>query len=79
MKKSNNYVGIDISKLTFDVAISSSDGKYKYFKFANNHEGFMMFLERLNDSESIWVYWTLRLTAARWPISVTSYCQCFQT
>lgn len=55
MKKSNNYVGIDISKLTFDVAISSSDGKYKYFKFANNHEGFMMFLERLNDSESICV------------------------
>lgn len=55
MKKSNNYVGIDISKLTFDVAISSSEGKYKYLKFANNHEGFMMFLELLNASESICV------------------------
>mgnify|MGYP000733851115 CR=1 FL=1 len=55
MKKSNNYVGIDISKLTFDVAISSSDDKYKYFKFANNHEGFMMFLEHLKVSESICV------------------------
>ena len=55
MKKSNNYVGIDISKLTFDVAISGSDDKYKYFKFANNHEGFMMFLEHLKVSESICV------------------------
>jgi len=54
-EKSNNYVGIDISKLTFDVAISSSDDKYKYFKFTNNHEGFMMFLEHLNVSESICV------------------------
>lgn len=55
MKKSNNYVGIDISKLTFDVAISSSDDKYKHLKFANNHEGFMMFLEHLKASESICV------------------------
>ncbi|MCL9808996.1 IS110 family transposase, partial [Flavobacterium sp. HXWNR70] len=53
MKKSNNYVGIDISKLTFDVAISSPEDKYKHLKFANNHEGFMMFLEHLNASESI--------------------------
>lgn len=55
MKKSNNYVGIDISKLTFDVAISSSEDKYKYFKFANNHEGFAMFLEYLSASDSICV------------------------
>lgn len=55
MKKSNNYVGIDISKLTFDVAISSSEDKYKYFKFANNHEGFAMFLEHLSASDSICV------------------------
>lgn len=55
MKKSNNYVGIDISKLTFDVAICNSESKYKYFKFANNHEGFIMFLELLNASESICV------------------------
>lgn len=37
MKKSNNYVGIDISKLTFDVAICNSESKYKYFKFTNNN------------------------------------------
>lgn len=55
MKKSKNYVGIDISKLTFDVAICNSDGKYKYFKFSNNHEGFVMFLELLDESESICV------------------------
>jgi transposase len=55
LKKSNNYVGIDISKLTFDVAICNSESKYKYFKFANNHEGFIMFLELLNASESICV------------------------
>jgi len=55
MKKSNNYVGIDISKLTFDVAISSSEDKYKHFKFTNNYEGFMMFLEHLKVSESICV------------------------
>ena len=47
--------GIDISKLTFDVAICNSESKYKYFKFANNHEGFIMFLELLNASESICV------------------------
>lgn len=53
MKKSKNYVGIDISKLTFDVAICNSESKYKYFKFANNHEGFILFSELLNASESI--------------------------
>lgn len=55
MKKRNNYVGIDISKLTFDVAICNSESKYKYFKFTNNNEGFVLFLELLNDSESICV------------------------
>lgn len=55
MKKSKNYLGIDISKLTFDVAICNSDGKYRYFKFANNQEGFNSFLELLDKSESICV------------------------
>lgn len=55
MKKSNNYVGIDISKLTFDVAICNSESKYKYFKFANKHEGFILFLNLLKESESICV------------------------
>ena len=34
-----NYVGIDVSKLTFDVAIESN-GKYVHHKFKNNEEGF---------------------------------------
>jgi transposase len=55
MKKRNNYVGIDISKLTFDVAICNSESKYKYFKFTNNKEGFVLFLEHLDASESICV------------------------
>ena len=55
MKKSNYYVGIEISKLTFNVAISSSEDNYKYFKFVNNHEGFAMFLEYLSASDSICV------------------------
>lgn len=55
MKKSNNYVGIDISKLTFDVAICNQDNKYKHHKFSNNEEGFNLFLELLNTSEDICV------------------------
>lgn len=48
MKKSNNYVGIDISKLTFDVAIfCNEDRKYKHHKFSNNEEGFNLLLELL--------------------------------
>jgi transposase len=53
MKKSNNYVGIDISKLNFDVVICNSENNYKYFKFANKHDRFIMFLELLNASEYV--------------------------
>lgn len=55
MKKSKNYVGIDISKLSFDVAICDSQSNYKYFKFANNQEGFTSFLDLLDKSKSICV------------------------
>ena len=56
MKKSNNYVGIDISKLTFDVAVfCKEDSKYKHHKFSNNDEGFNLLLELLNTSEDICV------------------------
>lgn len=55
MKKSNHYVGIDISKLTFDVAIYNQDSKYRYYKFSNNEEGFNLFLTLLNTSEDICV------------------------
>ena len=46
MEKTFNYVGIDISKLTFDVAIESN-GKYVHHKFKNNAEGFAAFLSKL--------------------------------
>jgi transposase len=55
MKKNSNYVGIDISKLTFDVAINDCNGKYSFFKFPNNNEGFISFLEHLKNEETICV------------------------
>lgn len=33
-------IGIDISKLTFDVAFQKKDGKFSHFNFNNNTEGF---------------------------------------
>lgn len=42
MEKSFTYVGIDISKLTFDVAILRN-GKYQYYKFENEAAGFKKF------------------------------------
>lgn len=48
MKKTFNYIGIDISKLTFDVAISTKEGKYSHFKFKNNLDGFNEFYTKLN-------------------------------
>lgn len=48
MKKLFNYVGIDISKLTFDVALSTKEGKYSHFKFKNNSDGFKEFYKKLN-------------------------------
>jgi transposase len=47
MKKTFNYIGIDISKLTFDVALSTKDGKYSHFKFKNNLDGFNEFYKKL--------------------------------
>ena len=46
MEKSFTYVGVDISKLTFDVAIFKS-GKYQYYKFENETNGFKAFLKLL--------------------------------
>lgn len=40
MKKETNYVGIDISKLTFDVAIKNENGKYEHHKLSNDDQGF---------------------------------------
>ena len=48
MIKNRNYVGIDISKLTFDVAIKKEKGNYLHYKFSNNKEGFKDLLNLLN-------------------------------
>ncbi|SFQ51858.1 IS110 family transposase [Flavobacterium akiainvivens] len=50
MEKSFTYVGIDISKLTFDIAIFQS-GKYQYYKFENETKGFKAFLKLLSASD----------------------------
>lgn len=46
MEKQINYVGIDISKMTFDVAISSGKG-FSHHKFPNAEDGFESLLSLL--------------------------------
>lgn len=54
MTKNKNYIGIDISKLSFDVAIKDNE-KYSHFKFSNDNEGFIKFRELLNQDYAICV------------------------
>ncbi len=54
MKKSKSYVGIDISKQSFDVAIENVQGKYIHYKLSNDPAGFTKLLKLL-DEESICV------------------------
>lgn len=46
MQRIKNYVGIDISKLTFDVAIEN-EGQYRYYKLNNDIAGFEQLLDLL--------------------------------
>jgi transposase len=55
MTKNKNYIGIDISKLSFDVAIKNENEKYSHFKFSNDIEGFAKFRELLKQDCSICV------------------------
>jgi transposase len=54
MKKCINYVGIDISKLTFDVAIYQKE-IYNHYKFTNDLKGFDLFKAILNKYQNICV------------------------
>ena len=54
MTKNKNYIGIDISKLSFDVAIKENE-KFLHFKFSNDNEGFIKFRELLNQDYAICV------------------------
>lgn len=47
MEKSFNYVGIDISKLTFDVALPKGDS-YEHYQFSNDIKGFKKLVKLLS-------------------------------
>lgn len=49
MKKNKKHVGIDISKLSFDVAIENEKGKYAHYKFSNDNSGFNKLLKLLDN------------------------------
>jgi len=42
-----NYIGIDISKASFDVAIEKA-GRYRYYRFGNDTQGFKSLITLLN-------------------------------
>jgi transposase len=48
MKINTSYVGIDISKLTFDVAIANENGKMQHHKMSNDIKGFKQFSKLLS-------------------------------
>lgn len=51
MKKISNYVGIDISKLTFDVAIENETRQLKHYKMSNDLKGFKQFSRLLEEDQ----------------------------
>jgi transposase len=51
MQTSQIYVGIDVSKLTFDVAIPSERG-FDHHQFSNDEKGFKAFVKSLNEFEN---------------------------
>lgn len=55
MIKNKNYIGIDISKLSFDVAFRNENDKYVHFKFSNDNEGFKDFVKLINTDFDICV------------------------
>lgn len=55
MIKNKNYIGIDISKLSFDVAFKNENDKYVHFKFNNDNEGFKEFSKLINTDFDICV------------------------
>ena len=52
MQTLTKYIGVDISKLTFDVAIR--DGKsYQHYKFENKEEGFVALMKVLPEDSLV--------------------------
>lgn len=52
MQKEANYVGIDISKKCFDVAVMAQ-GRYTYQKLSNDQDGFKVLLQSLPPSAHV--------------------------
>lgn len=50
MTKIKEFVGIDISKLTFDVGYPTAEGKYRHGKYENSKKGFEAFGKNLSDT-----------------------------
>lgn len=55
MTKNKKYIGIDISKLSFDVAIKNESDKYSHYKFSNDNKGFLDFKKLLNEDLDVCV------------------------
>jgi hypothetical protein len=78
MDKQNptNYVGIDISKPFFDVALR--DGKrYRHYKVGNNQAGFSDLIKVLpSESITIMEVWPLLSQAGKFPDREGNSCKC---
>lgn len=49
MKENRNYIGVDISKLTFDVAYKTKPETYSHYKFSNDKKGFMQLFKLIKE------------------------------
>src|SRR5436190_11816472 len=55
MTKIKNHIRIDISKLTFDVAVLNEKGKYNHHKLSNDEDGFKKMLQLFNKETDVCV------------------------
>jgi transposase len=51
-KSTNGYVGIDISKDYFDVALPAATGRYRHLKLSNDVKGFKQLLKEAKDGSA---------------------------
>lgn len=63
-----NYIGIDISKLTFDVAIEN-ENRYTYYKFINEATGFKQLIDLLNQEE----HWCIMEASGPYYLNLATY------
>lgn len=53
MTKITNYVGVDVSKSTLDIAIELEDGNYVHKKISNNEDGFNKIVSLLHSESCV--------------------------